>query len=117
MNYRGSTGFGRDSIDALTGSIGTKDVADVVACTRDVIDSMTWASLGLGGAGGVADGARVAVVGGSHGGFLASHLIGQVRVDALAHRRATSICFLFNVCPYLFLSTRTCLKSPACATR
>jgi acylaminoacyl-peptidase len=80
VNYRGSTGFGRDSIDALTGTIGTTDVSDMVACTRDVIDTMTWASLGLPGAGKVADGARVGVVGGSHGGFLSAHLIGQVRV-------------------------------------
>ena len=38
VNYRGSTGYGKDSIDSLLGQIGRNDVDDMVACTRDVID-------------------------------------------------------------------------------
>ena len=29
VNYRGSSGFGQDSIDSLPGNIGTQDVKDV----------------------------------------------------------------------------------------
>lgn len=43
-----------------------QDVADVLAALDEVIQS------------GLADPAKIAVLGGSHGGFLASHLIGQV---------------------------------------
>jgi acylaminoacyl-peptidase len=64
-NYRGSIGFGQDGVEALPGNCGTMDVADCVALTTLVI------SLGL------ADGNRVGVCGGSHGGFLGAHLIGQ----------------------------------------
>ena len=38
VNYRGSTGYGKDSIDSLLGQIGRNDVEDMVACTRDVLD-------------------------------------------------------------------------------
>uniref|UniRef100_A0A6Q2XVA9 Acylamino-acid-releasing enzyme n=1 Tax=Esox lucius TaxID=8010 RepID=A0A6Q2XVA9_ESOLU len=57
VNYRGSTGFGQDSILSLTGNIGSQDVKDVQAVTLDPN--------------------KVVVMGGSHGGFLACHLIGQ----------------------------------------
>ena len=45
----------------------TQDVGDVIAA----IDRVTEL--------GYVDPSRIAVVGGSHGGFLAAHLIGQVR--------------------------------------
>ena len=38
VNYRGSTGYGKDRIDSLLGRIGCNDVADMVTCTRDAID-------------------------------------------------------------------------------
>ena len=37
VNYRGSLGFGKDSVDCLLGNIGTQDVNDVQvgeACTQ-----------------------------------------------------------------------------------
>lgn len=46
---------------------GSQDVGDVLAALDYVIEN------------GMADPAKVAVLGGSHGGFLASHLIGQVQ--------------------------------------
>lgn len=47
----------------------SQDVGDVLAALDYVIEN------------GMADPAKVAVLGGSHGGFLASHLIGQVKAS------------------------------------
>eukprot|EP00271_Cylindrocystis_brebissonii_P008724 TRINITY_DN23204_c0_g1_i1.p1 TRINITY_DN23204_c0_g1~~TRINITY_DN23204_c0_g1_i1.p1 ORF type:complete len:820 (-),score=144.15 TRINITY_DN23204_c0_g1_i1:1094-3553(-) len=66
VNYRGSLGFGEEALQSLPKNIGRQDVADVLAALDKVM------SLGY------ADSNRVAVLGGSHGGFLAAHLIGQV---------------------------------------
>jgi acylaminoacyl-peptidase len=63
INYRGSLGFGQASIDSLPGRIGTNDVADCVAATRAASALRQYKSMG--------------VIGGSHGGFLSAHLIGQ----------------------------------------
>ena len=64
-NYRGSTGYGQAALASLPGRIGTADVADCMDALQAAV------ALGL------ADPARAAVVGGSHGGFLAGHLLGQ----------------------------------------
>ncbi|KAG1675395.1 hypothetical protein FOA52_012314 [Chlamydomonas sp. UWO 241] len=64
-NYRGSTGYGQASLASLPGNIGTNDVADCMAALQQAVDA------------GHADPSRVAVVGGSHGGFLTGHLLGQ----------------------------------------
>uniref|UniRef100_A0A674C2U4 acylaminoacyl-peptidase n=1 Tax=Salmo trutta TaxID=8032 RepID=A0A674C2U4_SALTR len=64
VNYRGSTGFGQDSILSLAGNIGSQDVKDVQ------VPSELSKLLTL-------DPDKVVVMGGSHGGFLACHLIGQ----------------------------------------
>lgn len=65
VNYRGSLGFGEEALQSLLGNIGRQDVSDVLAALDLVIRN------------GMADPARVAVLGGSHGGFLATHLVGQ----------------------------------------
>eukprot|EP00887_Chlorella_sp_A99_P008103 scaffold12.g8103.t1 len=65
VNYRGSIGFGEESVLSLPGNVGTNDVADCMAALAAAVDA------------GYADPARVALVGGSHGGFLAGHLLGQ----------------------------------------
>jgi acylaminoacyl-peptidase len=64
-NYRGSTGFGQDSLSSLPGFIGKNDVQDCLAALGEANDQ------------GLVDMSRVAVVGGSHGGFLTAHLLGQ----------------------------------------
>ena len=64
-NYRGSTGFGADALASLPGNCGTQDVEDVIACTRAFLDDPEHAL----------DRGRVAVVGGSHGGFLGAWLV------------------------------------------
>ncbi|XP_040909937.1 S9 family peptidase isoform X2 [Toxotes jaculatrix] len=66
VNYRGSTGFGQDSILSLIGQIGNQDVKDV---QRAVLTALQR-DLTL-------DPKRLAVIGGSHGGFLSCHLVGQ----------------------------------------
>lgn len=65
VNYRGSVGFGEEALQSLLGNVGRQDVGDVLAALDLVIGN------------GMADPARIAVLGGSHGGFLATHLIGQ----------------------------------------
>ncbi|NWT16861.1 ACPH enzyme, partial [Vireo altiloquus] len=65
VNYRGSLGFGQDNVASLPGNVGTQDVRDVQLCVERVLQEEKL------------DASRVALVGGSHGGFLACHLIGQ----------------------------------------
>jgi len=66
-NYRGSTGFGARLLNSLPGRCGTQDVEDVVAATEAALARFPD----------VLDADRVAVVGGSHGGFLGAHLVAQ----------------------------------------
>ncbi|NWR80284.1 ACPH enzyme, partial [Centropus unirufus] len=65
VNYRGSLGFGQDNVASLPGNVGTQDVCDVQFCVERVLQEESL------------DASRVALVGGSHGGFLACHLLGQ----------------------------------------
>lgn len=65
VNYQGSSGFGQAALESLAGKAGSLDVNNVVAATRMVIES------------GMVDPDRVGICGGSHGGFLAGHCIGQ----------------------------------------
>ncbi len=57
VNYRGSTGYGREYMEALFGQWGVVDVADVVGGAKFLEDQ------------GLADGSRVAIMGGSAGGY------------------------------------------------
>ncbi|XP_032892639.1 acylamino-acid-releasing enzyme-like isoform X2 [Amblyraja radiata] len=65
VNYRGSCGFGQDSIRSLLGNIGSQDVKDVQFAVECVLKE------------GVVDSEKVLLIGGSHGGFIGCHLIGQ----------------------------------------
>lgn len=65
-NYRGSLGFGNGALLTLPGKCGEQDVGDCLAA----LDAALQAYPDL-------DGARVALLGGSHGGFLTAHLLGQ----------------------------------------
>ncbi|XP_071815910.1 acylamino-acid-releasing enzyme-like isoform X2 [Apostichopus japonicus] len=65
VNYRGSTGFGQDAIFSLPGKVGTQDVGDVHLMAKHALNE------------GYGDPKRVMVTGGSHGGFLSLHMIGQ----------------------------------------
>ncbi|KAM3617790.1 uncharacterized protein V6R79_011295 [Siganus canaliculatus] len=66
VNYRGSTGFGQDSIMSLIGQIGSQDVKDVQRAVLTALQTDTTLNP-----------KRLAVIGGSHGGFLSCHLVGQ----------------------------------------
>ncbi|KAF8161894.1 Alpha/Beta hydrolase protein [Mycena galopus ATCC 62051] len=66
-NYTGSVGFGETAIRALLGNCGTLDVQDCIATVRHLVSS----GLSVEGKG------KQFLIGGSHGGFLAAHLIGQ----------------------------------------
>nr|XP_057941213.1 S9 family peptidase isoform X2 [Doryrhamphus excisus] len=66
VNYRGSTGFGQDSILSLVGHIGRQDVKDVQRAVLAALHRDT-----------TLDPQRLAAIGGSHGGFLSCHLVAQ----------------------------------------
>jgi acylaminoacyl-peptidase len=65
VNYRGSTGFGQRAVESLPGNIGDIDVKDIIHAVETVC-SAGWVNPN-----------RVGICGGSHGGFLAAHCIGQ----------------------------------------
>ena len=66
INYRGSTGFGQDSIESLLGKIGANDVEDLWIAINHALSLPS-----------LLDGSKVGIIGGSHGGFLSSHMCGQ----------------------------------------
>ncbi|XP_067907578.1 acylamino-acid-releasing enzyme-like [Heterodontus francisci] len=65
VNYRGSSGFGQDSIRSLPGNIGSQDVKDVQYAVESVLKEV------------YVDSEKVLLIGGSHGGFIGCHLISQ----------------------------------------
>ncbi|XP_072438743.1 acylamino-acid-releasing enzyme isoform X1 [Chiloscyllium punctatum] len=65
VNYRGSAGFGQDCIYSLPGNVGSQDVKDVQFSAEQVLKER------------FTDTSKVFVIGGSHGGFLASHLVAE----------------------------------------
>ncbi|KIJ41939.1 hypothetical protein M422DRAFT_171727 [Sphaerobolus stellatus SS14] len=67
VNYTGSLGFGQKHVDALIGRAGDLDVKDCYEAIKHVI------GLGLSAEGP----GKQFVLGGSHGGFIGAHLIGQ----------------------------------------
>jgi acylaminoacyl-peptidase len=66
VNYRGSTGHGDENVNALLGNVGDMDVKDVHNARARCLAEVP----GL-------DGNKVFLMGGSHGGFLVTHLAGQ----------------------------------------
>lgn len=67
VNYRGSTGYGLRPLESLVGKVGTQDIFD---CHYALQHILATSELPL-------DKSRVHCSGGSHGGFIVGHLIGQ----------------------------------------
>ncbi|XP_048347646.1 acylamino-acid-releasing enzyme-like isoform X2 [Sphaerodactylus townsendi] len=65
VNYRGSLGFGQASIDSLISHVGVQDVEDTQLAVESALQSEPL------------DRRRIALLGGSHGGFICCHLIGR----------------------------------------
>ncbi|RMX64789.1 hypothetical protein DD238_006782 [Peronospora effusa] len=70
VNYRGSTGFGIKALESLIGKAGKQDVYDCHYALLYLLEESS--RLGL-----LLDKSRVHCSGGSHGGFLVTHLIAQ----------------------------------------
>ncbi|KAK3190182.1 hypothetical protein Dsin_029743 [Dipteronia sinensis] len=82
VNYRGSLGFGEEALQSLPGNVGSQDVNDVLTAIDHVID------MGLAGP------SKLTVLGGSHGGFLTTHLIGQAPDKFVAAAVRNPVCNL-----------------------
>ncbi|XWS52397.1 hypothetical protein CRYUN_Cryun11dG0067000 [Craigia yunnanensis] len=67
--FRGSLGFGEEALQSLPGKVGSQDVNDVLTAIDHVIEK------------GLANPSKITVLGGSHGGFLTMHLIGQMELS------------------------------------
>lgn len=85
VNYRGSLGFGEEALQSLPGRIGRQDVDDVL----NAIDLVIGKKL--------ANPANIAVLGGSHGGFLTTHLIGQAPDRFVAAAVRNPVCNLTSM--------------------
>ncbi|PKA61420.1 acylaminoacyl-peptidase [Apostasia shenzhenica] len=80
VNYRGSLGFGEEALQSLPGNIGSQDVDDVLSALDYICGR------------GLVDGSKVAVLGGSHGGFLTTHLIAQAPRRFVAAATRNPLC-------------------------
>lgn len=67
VNYRGSTGYGIKPLESLVGKVGTQDIFDCHYALEHILDT---SGLPL-------NKNKVHCSGGSHGGFIVGHLIGQ----------------------------------------
>lgn len=85
VNYRGSLGFGEEALQSLPGKVGSQDVNDVLTAIDHVINK------------GLANPSKIAVVGISHGGFLATHLIGQAPDKFAAAAARNPVCNLASM--------------------
>ncbi len=65
VNYRGSIGVDEQYVNCLGANVGQMDVKDVVNCIKHLSDKC------------LIDSSKLVLFGGSHGGFLVTHLSGQ----------------------------------------
>lgn len=66
INYRGSIGAGEKCVNFLLGRVGKSDVADCITAAKEALRKFDWLTS-----------EKLVLVGGSHGGFLVTHLSGQ----------------------------------------
>lgn len=89
VNYRGSVGAGQDSVDSLPGRIGDADVKDVHYAATEALKQFPFLNP-----------EKVFLFGGSHGGFLVTHLSGQYPKDfkaVVARNPVTDVAAMFSV--------------------
>jgi dipeptidyl aminopeptidase/acylaminoacyl peptidase len=81
VNFHGSTGFGQEFTESILGRWGDQPYADVEAATDHLV------------AAGIADPARMAVTGGSYGGYLVAWITSQTDryACAVAHAAVTDL--------------------------
>jgi hypothetical protein len=72
VNYRGSIGAGQESVEFLPGRIGNSDVKDVHLAVVEALKQFPFLNPN-----------KMVLFGGSHGGFLVTHLSGQFPVISL----------------------------------
>jgi dipeptidyl aminopeptidase/acylaminoacyl peptidase len=94
VNYRGSTGFGRDYRDQLRGAWGVADVEDCIALTRELSRR------------GLVDGRRCVIRGGSAGGFTALAAV-CFQADWGAEGAFAAACSLYGVTDLAALAADT----------
>ncbi|KAF5778995.1 putative acylaminoacyl-peptidase transcription factor WD40-like family [Helianthus annuus] len=82
VNYRGSIGYGEEALQSLLGKVGSQDVNDVLTAVDHAVDK------------GLANPSKITVLGGSHGGFLTTHLIGQAPDKFAAAAARNPVCNL-----------------------
>lgn len=88
VNYRGSTGAGQDSVQFLLKRVGDTDVKDCKLATDYALKTFTSI-----------DPNKVCLTGGSHGGFLVTHLSGQypdVYAAVVSRNPVTDVASMFN---------------------
>jgi len=89
VNYRGSTGYGQGPLESLCGKIGRQDVDDLVLAAKQCLDACPHI-----------DKDSMVACGGSHGGFLSLHLVGQfpnMFKAAAVRNPVTNIASMFGV--------------------
>jgi acylaminoacyl-peptidase len=73
VNYRGSIGAGQENVEFLLGRIGDSDVKDVHLATVEALKKFPFLNPN-----------KMVLFGGSHGGFLVTHLSGRFPVMIIA---------------------------------
>ncbi|XP_026725351.1 acylamino-acid-releasing enzyme-like isoform X1 [Trichoplusia ni] len=87
VNFRGSTGAGEANVNFLTKRVGDADVKDCKLATDETVNKYPI------------DAKRLCLMGGSHGGFLVTHLSGQypdVYAAVVTRNPVTDVASMFN---------------------
>ena len=93
VNYRGSIGFGEESINSLPGNIGDNDMNDILSVISHLKSNPKTVDVEL-------NFEKLCIVGGSHGGYLTSIAMGkypQMFKAAAMRNPVTNIAAMYTV--------------------